>query len=384
MENLTQIEAIETYLEGKLSGEELRLFEKKMAEDAAFKREVLLQQQAVRLVVSGGNLLLKKELSNIHQEVFGEAAQRKARNQNLAAAASVVVGVGLLAWWLWPSGKAVEQKNILLTDSVPAKKEMPVTTPPPATDTVTENSLVPPAEVLPPAPAEKKTKPAATHRKTAKLRKPEIIKNNQQYKFHYRFHEGQLALFGAFDRSQAEFQYDRNGQPYLVYENKTYPIKETGTGIKPLVPSADSSQAQQIAANTQSSENVHIDKGFLGTTSQLDERFINKKTETRGAAKPLRLAAGVTEITLQTLLNDRDPDHSFHYQFDDLFLTLYGPFANVPKQVVKTPANEFFLILPQTGDVYELEKDGDRIKPLKKLKRKQLKKVLFVPDEEEL
>ena len=382
MENLAQIEEIETYLEGKLSGEALLLFEKKMAEDAAFKREVLLQQQAMRLVVSGGNLLLKKELSNIHQEVFGEAAQRKARNQNLAAAASVVVSAGLLAWWLWPSGSAVEQKNILLTDSVPAKKEIPVT-PPPAADTVAENSLVPPAEVLPP-PAEKKTKPAATHRKTAKSRKPEIIKNNQQYKFHYRFHEGQLALFGAFDRNQAEFQYDRNGQPYLVYENKTYPIKETGAGIKPLVPSADSSYTQQIAGNTQSSENVHIDKGVLGTTSQLDERFINKKTDTRGAAKPLRLAAGVTEITPQTLLNDRDPDHSFHYQFDDLFLTLYGSFANVLKQVVKTPANEYFLILPQTGDVYELEKDGDRIKPLKKLKRKHLKKVLFVPDEEEL
>ncbi|SFC43861.1 hypothetical protein SAMN05421780_105216 [Flexibacter flexilis DSM 6793] len=381
MQNLELTEQIEAYLEGQLSQAERHAFELEMAQNADLKNEVHLQEQAARLVRAGAAMQLKTELGQMHEALFGQAAMQKARQQFWAK----IVGGGLLLsavaiWYFWPKS----EPNIL---PEPLKKPVPVVVQPPKTELPlvaetpvknTENEIV--TENKKPVTIPNIHK--KSERKTAKRKPMAVVNDNAKYAFHYRFHEGQLTLFGKFDQQQADFRYDRQGQQYLAHGHEFYKLSETGGKVLPLKPVTDASILAQLLPQ-QNTETQHIDKGFLGTTSQLgeglEERFVNKNT----ANNALKLASGVVEVTPQTLLNTHNPNYDFHYQFDDTFLTLYGAFGGVNKKVVRNAEDQYFLILTDRNEIYELEKT-DSVRPLRKLKKKYWKKVVLVPEEEEL
>lgn len=383
MEQLEQTERIEAYLEGKLKGNELKDFEQELLTNKELKDDFTLQRRTVQMVKSAGALQLKDDLENIHQDIFGgKPVTKKLIESPLLAPGLVgIVAIGVLAWWLWPTPhEAVEMastpnKNIPKTTVAPKAS----TSSTPSVETVKEAPKVE-KTIAAPKPIVKKANKVAKHNAKSTKTGTQIINNDKNYRFHYRFYEGQLTLFGEFDQKNAEFSTDAYGQQYLVYENKAYPLRETENKVVPLESIEDKEVLEQVQKNAPERVNLN----FMGTTSKMNERFLNKNNIPK-ERKLAALAEGVQEVKVQLLLNDRNPDYQVHYQFlDDLMLTLYGNFANMPKQVVKNADGEYFLILSEKNEIYELEKGSDKIQKLKKVKRKNFKKVILVPDEEEL
>lgn len=378
MRNLELTEQIEAYLEGRLSRADRHAFEQEMAENPDLKNEVLLQEQAAKLVRVASAMQLKTQLGQMHEEFFGQEATRKANQQfwtKILGGGLLLTGVAI--WYFWPNELPVIHPEI--------RKPAPVVvSPPKVISEETKETKPTKKEVF----VENKTPENAPHiHKKVTKKKPSskpmaVVNDNAKYAFHYRFHDGQLTLFGKFDQQQAVFRYDRQGQQYLAHGHEFYKLSETGGKILPLKPITDATVLAQFVP-TQDTDNEHIDEGFLGATSQmgegLEQRFINKNTATNS----LKLASGVVEVEPQTLLNSHDPSYDFHYQFDDTFLTLYGTFGGVNKKVVRSADGQYFLMLTDRNEIYELEKT-DRVRPLRKLKKKYWKKVVLVPEEEEL
>jgi len=66
--------------------------------------------------------------------------------------------------------------------------------------------------------------------------------NNKKYNFHYQFKNGELYLYGPFDKKLIEimeFFSDNKHTVFLFHENKYYLLNEASDKVKPLTAITD-------------------------------------------------------------------------------------------------------------------------------------------------
>lgn len=118
-------ETIEAYLEGKLTAEARRAFEKEMAADPQLKTEVALHQRMQQELGKSGKAKLREQLQQVAQEF---PLERKRRSPILrlmpvwgAVAAAIIAAV---IWWAWPrTGQStLPQGPTVATESSPGEQ----------------------------------------------------------------------------------------------------------------------------------------------------------------------------------------------------------------------------------------------------------------------
>lgn len=116
-------EAIEAYLEGKLSEEARRDFEREMAVDPQLKAEVALHRRMQQELGKSGKAALREQLQQIAQE-FPLERKNRPRVVSLLIPLSGALAAAILAgiiWWAWPrfAGSSWQQEPALVVDSIP-------------------------------------------------------------------------------------------------------------------------------------------------------------------------------------------------------------------------------------------------------------------------
>ena len=114
-------EAIEAYLEGKLTAEARRAFEKEMAADPLLETEVALHRRMQQELGKSGKAELREQLQQIAQEF---PLERKRGNTILrlmpvwgAVAAAIIAAV---IWWAWPrAGQSTLQQGPAIVSDTP-------------------------------------------------------------------------------------------------------------------------------------------------------------------------------------------------------------------------------------------------------------------------
>lgn len=78
--SLNDIKDIEAYLEGKLSADEMILFEEKLQADGVLRLNVFLQRKVYQLLKLYRRRTLKAKVLSVHDRYFHEAAHSDFRN----------------------------------------------------------------------------------------------------------------------------------------------------------------------------------------------------------------------------------------------------------------------------------------------------------------
>ena len=144
-------EAIEAYLEGKLTAEARRAFEGEIAADPELKREVALHRRMQQELGKSGKAELRGQLRQIAQE-FPLDRKRRATLLRLAPVWGAVAAaiIAAVIWWAWPrvGPSTLQQGPAIVSDT------------PPGEQTAVSDSLVavqpaPEKEEAPPSPQPK-------------------------------------------------------------------------------------------------------------------------------------------------------------------------------------------------------------------------------------
>ncbi|MCO6479484.1 MAG: hypothetical protein J5I94_22810 [Phaeodactylibacter sp.] len=117
-------ETIEAYLEGKLTEEARRAFEKEIAADPELRKEVALHQRMQQELGKSEKAALREQLRQIAQEFPLEEKRRKTvfrlRPWAIAVAAAII---GAVIWWAWPrfTQPSWQEEPGIAADSLPGK-----------------------------------------------------------------------------------------------------------------------------------------------------------------------------------------------------------------------------------------------------------------------
>ncbi len=102
-----EFEEIEKYLTGQIDVAEQAAFERRMAEDNVLRDEVTLQRQLIGTVETAAF----KATNEISEGYTIPAAKKIMRYWRYAAAAVLLLGVGITGWWLY-SSKIISPKDL--------------------------------------------------------------------------------------------------------------------------------------------------------------------------------------------------------------------------------------------------------------------------------
>jgi len=195
-------EIIERYLENKLTGEELKEFEEKMATDAAFRREVALQKKIVRNVHTVGREQLRAQLKDIHKEMMADQDtkeetkvvplwQRKTVQYAIAAAIALLMVAGVVFVLLQDTTHGI-QKDVLAVETIGTRGE-------PQNRGMIAVNIYPPEDTL-----------------------------TQHYQF-----TDTLKLYGAFEMEKIRIVYNLSNDQYMLQANgKTYGLRKTAAIVR--------------------------------------------------------------------------------------------------------------------------------------------------------
>lgn len=275
MENF---ELIEQYVSGKLSGEKLAEFERKLKTDAALNSEVNLQRAIIEQIQKVRASELKAMLGNtpVGTPLVGDFSALKI--------AASIIGAGALIAAVYFFGKDEKsnlnpQLSTSIEDSIKGTPLFDSSAKEPeqlgngvkenqkALDTapaVKDKAM--PAEQKPTSAAERPsldlTDPTAdVSQETENVRNTEdrspivvskmeieTISNNKDYSFHYQISEGKLVLFGSFDKGLYEL-IEINSDTrnlFLFYKEKYYPLAEDQRAITALKATEDKKLIQRL------------------------------------------------------------------------------------------------------------------------------------------
>lgn len=300
-------ESLDEYLRNKLDAADKTAFEQKLQGDADLQREYRLQQKIAEGLRKARTAELKNMLNNIPvSSVHGSEISIGVKTLiSLTVAGLVATGIYL---YLDKEETEVPAQQITQTET-PA--EVPAETQPeqaPTNEAEAEATTTAPASsssaTETPQPDQPKQQPAVTNQQPATTKestsvtkpviapkqmdsvsKPEIhvfepgeetestkavddktatestpkankttltVKtdaNNKKYNFHYQFKNGELYLFGPFDKKLIEimeFFSDNKHTVFLFHENKYYLLNEANEKVKPLTAITDQTLIKKL------------------------------------------------------------------------------------------------------------------------------------------
>lgn len=299
-------ELLDEYLRNKLDATDKAAFEQKLQADADLQREYKLQQKIAEGLRKARTAELKNMLNNIPvSSVHGSEISIGVKTLiSLTVAGLVATGIYL---YLDKDETETSAQQITKTETpaeVPAKTE---TEPAPTNEAEPDANVSSPASSAPsstetPQPEKPKQQPVVTEQPAAKesasvtkpviapkqkdsVSKPEIhvfepgeetestravddktatestpkankttltVKtdaNNKKYNFHYQFKNGELYLFGPFDKKLIEimeFFSDNKHTVFLFHENKYYLLNEASEKVKPLTAITDQTLIKKL------------------------------------------------------------------------------------------------------------------------------------------
>jgi hypothetical protein len=294
-----KFELLDSYLSNKLSGAEKTAFEQQLGADAELAREYRLQQQVVDGIRQARTLQLKTMLQGvaIPPAHVGVSVGVKAL---IGVTVAGLVATGLF-FYLSPSEEAPAQEQIVTSESQPVQPQETepepdqkidsALTPEPETKaenksepvtTVTTREAVTPKKTEAPTPkivvaprtkdsiaksvqvfdpSEDSAAKAPERIVTEAPAKPAVAKSalivktdskNKKYNFHYQFKNGELYLYGPFDKKLIdimEFFGENKHTIFLYHENKYYLLSESSEKIKPLSAITDSALLKKLKEN---------------------------------------------------------------------------------------------------------------------------------------
>ena len=288
------LELLDDYISNKLGGEERKAFEQKLQNDPELKREYTLQQKVAEGIRQARVQELKGMLNNIPVPPTSGSEISAGAKALIGIVAAGIVATGIYFYFNGKEETQALQEPISSTEPIaqpeqmpdaiksieqpiettkvaeespatvqagkpaeknpvvsgkPAEKESthvanPVLTQPHQKDSVTEPKInvYDPSED---ADAKTASEPAAAE-STVKANKTSMTvktdANNKKYNFHYQFKNGELYLYGPFDKKLIEimeFFSDNKHTVFLFHENKYYLLNEASDKVKPLTAITD-------------------------------------------------------------------------------------------------------------------------------------------------
>jgi hypothetical protein len=292
-------ELLDEYLRNKLNAADKATFEQKLQADADLQREYKLQQKIAEGLRQARTAELKNMLNNIPvSSVHGSEISIGVKTL-ISITVAGLVATGIYLYLDKEETEVPAQQQIAKTETpaevptehqtepAPANEAEATTTAPasssPATETPQPDQPKQQPAVTNQQPATNKestsvTKPVIAPKQKDSVSKPEIhvfepgeetestkavddktatestpkankttltVKtdaNNKKYDFHYQFKNGELYLFGPFDKKLIEimeFFSDNKHTVFLFHENKYYLLNEANEKVKPLTSITD-------------------------------------------------------------------------------------------------------------------------------------------------
>ncbi|MFD0998468.1 hypothetical protein ACFQ21_04090 [Ohtaekwangia kribbensis] len=292
-------ELLDEYLRNKLNAADKATFEQKLQADADLQREYKLQQKIAEGLRQARTAELKNMLNNIPvSSVHGSEISIGVKTL-ISITVAGLVATGIYLYLDKEETEVPAQQQIAKTETpaevptehqtepAPANEAEATTTAPasssPATETPQPDQPKQQPAVTNQQPATNKestsvTKPVIAPKQKDSVSKPEIhvfepgeetestkavddktatestpkankttltVKtdaNNKKYNFHYQFKNGELYLFGPFDKKLIEimeFFSDNKHTVFLFHENKYYLLNEANEKVKPLTSITD-------------------------------------------------------------------------------------------------------------------------------------------------
>jgi hypothetical protein len=300
-------ELLDDYLRNKLDAADKASFEQKLQADADLQREYKLQQKIAEGLRKARTAELKNMLNNIPvSSVHGSEISVGVKTLiSLTVAGLVATGIYL---YLDKEETETPAQQITQTETPAEVPTEPQTETAPANETESDATATAPASSSPsaetPQPEQPKQQPAVSNqqptssKESASVSKPVIVPkqkdsvskpeihvfepgeetestkaiddktatestpktskttltvktdaNNKKYNFHYQFKNGELYLFGPFDKKLIEimeFFSDNKHTVFLFHENKYYLLNEASEKVKPLTAITDQALIKKL------------------------------------------------------------------------------------------------------------------------------------------
>ncbi len=275
---MNEIERIDDYITGRLSGREKEDFEKQMEANPSMREDVILQRQIADGIRKARAAELKRMLNNVPVGGNGWSPGKIA-----ATALTAGLVASALYFYLGQDPVAETSASQVVTQQ-PAQIDKKETTTETTTvdaqpdktkeeaagsrSTATKNQPLKEEEAKPVNPVRKPnldvvdpteeleagkdhvTNDVTTQPSVVEVSKMEVITSaaDRKYKFHYQFREGKLMLFGPFDKELYEVLeiHGDSHAVFLFYKSNYYLLDEKQNKISPLTPIKDSQLLQRL------------------------------------------------------------------------------------------------------------------------------------------
>lgn len=311
---------------GTLSTEEKEKMLYALQNDNLLKEEFKLYMAVRKAAEKSGSISLKNELNSIHQKTISSAGSWYKNGLYTLLAMLALVAAFVAGRVSEPEKTKTIVQEKIVHDTVEVVKII--------TDTIVVEKTVTVKEKA------KKTKETAI----------KVVNSNMQ--FAYKYFDGQLILYGEYNKNKARFA-QKNGNDYLVYENKVFLLTPTKVA-KPLIETADPGLLSIPVGN-----------------SELEKKFTNKNEN----VPTYELFSGI-----RLMVQEGEIQNS--YMYDGVYLVLYGTFRDKEKTLVKNSDGTLFLTFDKT-EFYQIFSAPGKIQKLKPLKNQSLEKAKYTLEGEE-
>lgn len=274
------LELLDDYIGNRLKPQDRTAFERQLEADPALKGEWQIQQRIAEGIRQARTAELKTMLQNIPVSGLQGGQASLGTKIGLWVAGAALVGAGVYFYMnrdtvepsstgqeiaVVPDEEQIEEKPPVVNDmptdepaaetetSTPAapeeqKQNIPAVPPVKADDSVEAITERPAIDAFDPtddaqddkALEENTTTGAA---KTTKDRLPvSIDKNNKKYSFHYQIRDGQIFLYGPFEKGLyeiMEFFSENKRTIFLFHQNNYYLLNDETEKVRPLAPITD-------------------------------------------------------------------------------------------------------------------------------------------------
>lgn len=261
-------ELLDEYITHQLSGEEKAAFEERLAQDPALQQEYKFQESVAQGLRTARAAELKTMLNNIAIPTLPTAGTSVMVKVMVGVLMSgLVMVVGYL--FLFDQHTPIQVTSDITSEVNPAKpEEQPTPAPPTTAPAETTPAKETPAQqqqtitpVQKPAmevynPTEDQEEAPASSGSPAEQRTGKTpsmpvhnITDNASYNFHYQFKDGQLYLYGPFEKNLyeiMEFFADSRHTMFLRYQEHYYLLQDNGDKIKALTPVQDQALIQKL------------------------------------------------------------------------------------------------------------------------------------------
>ncbi|MBL0743962.1 hypothetical protein [Chryseolinea lacunae] len=267
-------EALDHYVGNRLNAADKAAFEQKLADDAALRKELNVQQQIAEGLRTARAAELKQLLKNVPLSSLPSAGPSLLVRVGLWTVAAGVVATGLY-FYLRPSENTVASaETATVTAPIEMKQDAVAPEAQPKPEEVTVPAEVPAAtlrkadekpaaktqqadvkpeerkalEPFDPSETAENTSPAKTDDAAPAVvsSKSRIVvetdTNNKKYTFHYQLKENKLMLYGPFEQNLyeiLEFFTDNKRTTFLFYNSNYYQLNDEGDKIRSLTPIKD-------------------------------------------------------------------------------------------------------------------------------------------------